>query len=350
MTAVGSVDCPECGLEAAAVTAPTLLGKARGWLVDGYVSPATRRCANGHEWSLRTSLTLVRAEGWRRMSARSGVPWWRVPYQLLRVLHGRRNADPVPLTYLIAIFVGAGLGVLLDWWLGWPWWAVMVGFLAFVWLVFLSSSFFGSGRADLFADLVGVVDPDRAEAMRARTLAKLAGQAPFTIYGLPESWTGPRSFGGHGRAGTLRHLALAHGEPEERPFVVVDSNRADRDWIVDQTKQNLGRSLFFRHLESPRFDSPEEMNEWLEHQDREFDDWFETPWQEISISVDGAARRFEFRAEGEDWIAVGFLDGAAIVGLDVGGLRLDQVSLAKIRDFTIYVEGSIEQERRRRRP
>jgi len=268
---------------------------------------------------------------------------WLTPGRWLRVLRDRRNAEPVPLTYLIAIVVGAGLGVLLDWWLGWSWWAVMAGFVILVWLVFLSSGFFGPGRADLIADLIAVRHPDRAAALRARTLARLAEQAPFPIYGLPGSWTGPRSFGGYGGSRNLRHLVLVHGKPEEGNFVVVDSNRAaDGDAIVDHTKRNLGRSLYSRHLEPPTFDSLQQRNDWLDDRHRQFDQWDQTPWEEILISVDGTPRPFQQRTEGNDWVAVGFLDHTA-VGLDVGGFRPDQVSLATISDFEPYARGSTEQ-------
>lgn len=339
---VGSVECPECGLKAETVATPTLLKMARGWMVDGQVPPATRWCANGHEWSFRSHSRLVRAGGWRR-TARGGAVWWLAPGRWMRVLHYRRNAEPVPLTYFIAMVVGAGLGVLLDWWLGWSWWAVMVGFVILVWGVFLSSGFFGPGRVDLLADLVAVRRPDRAAALRARTLARLAEQALFPIYGLPGSWTGPRSFGGYGGSRNLRHLVLVHGEPEEGPFVVVDSSRvADGDRIADHMKRSLGRSLYSRHLEPPAFDSPQQRNDWLDDRHRLFDQWDLTPWEEILISVDGTPRPFQQRTEGNHWVAVGFLDHT-VVGLDGGGFPPDQVNLATIGDFEVYARGSTEQ-------
>jgi hypothetical protein len=47
----------------------------------------------------------------------------------------------------MAALVGTALGVGLDLTVGWPWWAVALGFLIAVWLVFLSTAFWGGSGA-----------------------------------------------------------------------------------------------------------------------------------------------------------------------------------------------------------
>jgi predicted MFS family arabinose efflux permease len=54
---------------------------------------------------------------------------------------------PAPWIYMAALGLGVALGVALDAWLGWPWWAVTLAVMAAVWLLLLSSAFTGPARA-----------------------------------------------------------------------------------------------------------------------------------------------------------------------------------------------------------
>jgi hypothetical protein len=80
---------------------------------------------------------------------------------------------PAPWIYLAALGLGVALGVALDAWLGWPWWAVTLAVMAAVWLLLLSSAFTGPARGDgLGGELLDVVSPGRASERRARREAR----------------------------------------------------------------------------------------------------------------------------------------------------------------------------------
>ena len=79
-------------------------------------------------------------------SVRRRVPFVTPAIEGVRALLHRRSMIPAPWIYLAAAGLGLVLGVTLDVWLGWPWWAVALGVLAAVWLLFVSSAFIGPAR------------------------------------------------------------------------------------------------------------------------------------------------------------------------------------------------------------
>jgi ribosomal protein L37E len=152
------VPCRECGARDFEVTRPGLAQGLRDWLwFGGPRRPSRhvcRRCG-----SVRGAGSVGVLVPYRR-------GWWSVPVELFGILRRRRTMTPVPATYLVAAVVGAALGVAAQLALGWPWWLVAAGFLAAVWLFFLSTVFWGGGGSSrpLATEVLRVVSPGRAVA------------------------------------------------------------------------------------------------------------------------------------------------------------------------------------------
>jgi hypothetical protein len=75
-----------------------------------------------------------------------------------------------------------------------------------------------SGRP-LVTEVLLVVDPARGLRRERQEMAERFRAAPFPLYGLPASWTGPRHLGGmgsrraRGQPPLVTSLTLAHGDP-----------------------------------------------------------------------------------------------------------------------------------------
>jgi hypothetical protein len=82
---------------------------------------------------------------------------------------------------------------------GWPWWLVAAGVVVVVWLLFLSSAFWGGspGAAPGHGGPAGG-HPARGLRRERQAIAERFRAAPFPLYGLPASWAGPRHLGGAG--------------------------------------------------------------------------------------------------------------------------------------------------------
>ncbi|MGZ8784758.1 MAG: hypothetical protein ACXW1Y_04250 [Acidimicrobiia bacterium] len=145
-----------------------------------------------------------------------------------------------------------------------------------------------------------------------------------------------------------RDLELAHAQPMAPPYVLVEV-RAPGRHSLDDAKRFLSRRLWERDLKSPEFPTSASLHEWHERKTREFEATPEPPRQPQSITVTDRPHHFEARTEGDHWAAVGTL-GETVVAIEVGGLVPDQVSLVTIEDLAPYVEGSIAQVSRWRRP
>src|SRR6266508_3972643 len=181
--------------------------------------------------------------------------WWSVPVELFGILWRRRTMTPVPATYLTATVVGAALGVASQLVLGWPWWLVVAGFVAAVWLFFLSTVLWGGGGSSrpLATEVLRVVSPGRAMARDHRQEAERFRAAPYPLYGLPASWPGPRHLGGwegswsKGRRRTVTvALSLGHGDPraDQGPQLRVEVRdehvQADHVPTVNESERRRG--------------------------------------------------------------------------------------------------------------
>jgi hypothetical protein len=244
--------------------------------------------------------------------------WWSVPFRLVGVLARRRSRVPVAATYLVAAAGGAVLGAVAQLVLGWPWWLVAAAVVVAVWLLFLSSAFWGgSAGRPLATEALLVVAPARGMRRERQAMAERFRAAPFPLYGLPASWAGPRWLGGagtrqsRGRPPEVTSLALAHGDPaaEHGPQLRVEV-RAD--------PEDPGAGPELRH------------------------DLAGAAWSAVSIRVDGRPVRFDLLAEGRHWVAVAEVDGRALV-LEARDLTVDQIELVRVADIGPYIEGTSHQ-------
>jgi hypothetical protein len=263
--------------------------------------------------------------------------WWRAPGRLLRVLLDRRTIVPFPATYLMAAATGAALGVALQFLLHWPWWAVGLGFVAVVWLFFLSSALWGprNGHRDLLTEAVMAVSPSRGQARWERREERLFRSPPFPLLGLDSSWTGSRLICGmRSRSGGVDSMELCHGNSllHQGPHLRVEVSTAEGRPCVD----DLARAVF-ELLRRPSDLSPDEAEAWWWRKEKDIRSR-KAAWTRVAIPVDGRAVEFDFLAEGTDWVAQASRDDL-IVRLRAHDFPLELVRLETIADVEPYIEG-----------
>jgi hypothetical protein len=245
---------------------------------------------------------------------------------------------PAPWIYLAGLSLGIALGVALDSWLGWPWWAVTLAIVAVVWLVFLLSAFTGPARGvGLGDELLDVIRPGRALERRARRQTRLVRGRPFPIYGLDPTWTGARGLGGVGwRGGSLTSVELTHGDPIRGPWVRIETVRKDH---LHDDPQEIASILWHRMEQAPP-DVPDELREdWIRRrvQDRRMRN---TQWTRASIPVDGEPMGFDWLDENSDWAAHTHI-GPLVVTIDAHRVPLESVRLAVVTDVEPYLENDV---------
>lgn len=130
--------CGNCGSPDVELTRAGWAESLSAWLrFGGPWRPARRVCRRCGQVDTAGSVAwLARPAG-----------WWSLPVRLAGVVRRRRAMVPAPATYLIAAVAGAGLGVVAQLLVGWPWSLVAAGVVAAVWLLFLSSAFWGRAAA-----------------------------------------------------------------------------------------------------------------------------------------------------------------------------------------------------------
>jgi hypothetical protein len=168
----------------------------------------------------------------------------------------------------------------------------------------------------------------RREQRWRRDTAERFRAAPFPMYGLPASWTGPRHLGGEGSRqarGQLRvvtSLTLAHGDPAagHGPELRVEV-RSDPDdpGAGPELRQALAVELRLA----------------ASLEDREAD----PIWSAVPIPVDGQPVTFDLLAEGRHWVAMAELEGRVVV-LQARDLAPEQVELVRVTDVEPYVDGT----------
>jgi hypothetical protein len=271
--------------------------------------------------------------------------WWSVPVRLAGVVRRRRSRVPVPATYLAA--AGVVLGAVLQVVLGWPWWLV-----AAVWLLFLSSAFWGGGAGrPLATEALMVIDPVRGMRRERQAMVERFRAAPFPLYGLPASWAGPRHLGGagsrqsRGRPPVVTSLGLAHGDPasDPGPQLLVEV-RADPDdpGAGSELRRTLAEDL--RWMAGSRIGSEEPPG-----QDGAEAPGAGPPWSAVPIRLDGRPVRFDLLAEGRHWVAMAEVEGRVLV-LQARDLAPEQAELMRVTDVEPYVAGTerLEEARARR--
>jgi hypothetical protein len=333
--------CPACGARDVEVTRPGWAEGLREWLgAGGPWRPTRQVCGRcGTASTAGSSGTLVGyRRGWR------SVPM--VPVQLVGILRRRRTMIPVPATYLTAVVVGAALGVAVELVLGWRWWLVTAGVVAAVWLYFLSTALWGGGGSSrsLATEVLRVVSPARAMARDQREEVERFRAAPFPLYGLPASWSGPRQLGGWAGGGSEGQLVttaleLGHGDPlaEEGPQLRVevsverlDTGLVPAEW--SQRRRDLAEELWLAAA-VPARDPAEHWQQVATARSRPDGAWLPVP-----ILVEGRPVAFAWLAEGRHWVAQGELEGRTLT-LRARDLPVGSVQLVRVTDVEPYLEG-----------
>lgn len=331
--------CGSCGSRDLETIRPGL----RTWLRSGGRWPSSQVCRRcGHVTAAGSAAYLARPPG-----------WWSVPARLAGVVRRRRSRVPAPATYLVAAAAGVVLGAVLQLVLGWPWWLVAAGVVVVVWLLFLSSAFRGgSPGRPLATEALLVVDPARGLRRERQAMAERFRAAPFPLYGLPASWTGPRHLGGaasrqaRGQPAVVTSLTLAHGDPaaERGPQLRVEV-RADPDDPGGGPELRRALADDLRWAAAAR-DVPGNAAGGVGGLPAGRPD---PPWSAAPVRLDGRPVRFELLAESRHWVAWAEVEGRTLV-LQARDLAPEQVELVRVTDVEPYVEGTERLEEARARP
>ncbi|HEY3214409.1 MAG TPA: hypothetical protein VGL16_14535 [Actinomycetota bacterium] len=336
--------CSNCGAEDWAWEEFGRIRRLSGWLQQGRPAPRARlTCRNcGVELSTRDG-------SWAVLRPYRTSGWWGAPLRVIRVLLLARLAIPAPWIYLAAVATGALLGLALDVTIGRPWWAVALGWVAGVWLLFLLTAFKGAGRSwELWLSLLDALDPKGASDRWNRRQEQVFRTAPFPLYGLPRTWRGPRSigggaWGGGGRYVTPTELELVHGDLEDAAGAVlrvtVSSEPEDQRVCGDYVLRRLAEDLWRGQNRPPPDLTAERLHEWARDRDREILNRETPPAHLFHVKVDGRAVPFDRVSEGTAWAAVGLVDDVAIM-LRARGIPIEAVELVRLTDVEPYVEGT----------
>jgi hypothetical protein len=332
--------CGRCGAQDLETTRPGWVEGLGAWLRSGGPwRPSTsvcRRC--GQAATVGSVAYLARSPG-----------WWSVPSRLARVVRRRRTRVPVPATYLMAAAAGTVLGILAQLVAGWPWWLVAAGVVAAVWLLFLSSAFWGRGAGrPLATELLMELDPARGVRRGRQTMAERFRAAPFPLYGLPASWAGARYLGGSGsrqasgQRPVVTALSLAHGDPaaEHGPQLRVEV-RADPDdpGAGPELRRTLAEELrWTATVPRPDGEGPPGPAGGSPSGERGPPEPG-PPWSSVLVRVDGRPVGFDLLAEGRHWVAIAELEGRTLV-LQARDLAVERVELVRVTDVEPYVEGT----------
>lgn len=255
---------------------------------------------------------------------------------------------PAPYIYLVALAIGLALGFGLDAWLGWRWWLVALGFLALVWLAFLSTAFIGPMRGPtLREEIHDAINPRGAPGRRERKHERLIRNCPFPFFGLDSSWTGLRFIGGSSDDGkTLSTLELAFGDHFSRdPWLRVGTSTANEGSVFDLRYWAIE---LWRRAERPPPDLPS--HRWSAWVDRRIDDHLARGphWSKVTISVDGSDVEFDWLEDGPDWVARATV-GELVLTVEGHRFPVASVRLETVTDVEPYIEGSRRYEDEQRR-
>ena len=328
----GSPLCPYCGEEAIEQQRLSGSDRFRHWLRFGGPVPGTATCVNGHEWEGGSQSSLYRM--------RTGAPRWLwLPVELFRVVHRERSMVPVPVTYLAAAGVGIVVGVILDVVVGWPWWLIAVGFVAAVWLVFLSSALWGR-RGTLTDDLMRVIDAQRVEAAELARLEAAVAAGRLVCFQV-DGWEGSRSLRGWGGVREATSVTLLHGDIEH-----------DDSWLSIETREDVGqpdppgyqrRDELIRELlralnRPPEGLDIEQMYRWHLEERRRIDQIEAPPWSPVIVTIDGHDVSADVAEIAGGW-ALAVTSKGKVIELAAKGHRPDAIPLTPVTTLRPFIEG-----------
>ena len=249
---------------------------------------------------------------------------WRRVWLAMRAIVRPRNTQ---LSWAAGrVLAGAILacGVIAQALFGWRWWIVVivltVGGEAALVAARLARA---ADREELLDELLDAISPGRARARSVRRMAERFRAAPFALYGLPPSWTGPRYLAGFGtrrpRRGPERtaSVQLGHGDRHtgDGPLLVVGIDT--EAWPRHGTTDLAERLAHFPPAATGSAGPASEV-------------------QRVAIPVDGRPVPFDLLADGRRWVAQGEV-GDLVVTLEGRDLAPASVRLARVADLGPYL-------------
>ncbi len=326
--------CRECGEDAFPISQPGLFERVRHFVCFGMPATGSWSCPNGHEvdGTIGSTRTLKAS----RLPGRLGVP-----VEAARMIYHERTVVPVPLTYLVALAVGAVLGAVLDIWLAWRWWLVALGVLAAVWLLFLASAFRADNRRHLFGRLRYLKDPHGQHRRELEEFKSRVNAGAIAAYGVA-GWEGPLRLGGWtGRDTEISSLRLVHltSRDDEMAAVEVEYRSAERH-DYRRLHDELLEDFMMQSMELPDSTEPRDLGRRM--QQRRWQALQQSPpsWEEASIQVDGMAVAFEILARSDAFVSVAPVGGGYLV-VEAHGPEPGSFAIATVDDIGPYVEGTL---------
>jgi hypothetical protein len=245
---------------------------------------------------------------------------------------------PAPYLYLIAAGLGVVLGAVLAVSVGavW-WWFATLALPTLVWIGFLATAFGDRDRDptdELLTQIVQEIDHRRGALRYERRRAELFRRAPLPRYGLPPSWPGARSLGGHETSdGRVVALELQHGEPQGPGLRVEVRSPAHPPALAALTEE-----LWHTAHRPPPHLAPERFSAWAQEQERMASSW-SPRWEQAPLLLEGRSVVADLVRTGDAFVAVARVDEHALV---IRGIRWDPegLELGTIVDLDPYVEGS----------
>jgi hypothetical protein len=231
-------------------------------------------------------------------------------------------------------------GVIAQALFGWRWWIVVIVLTAGGEALLVGTTLARSAeREELVDELLDALSPGRARTRRAYRAVERFRAAPFPLYGLPGSWTGPRSLAGwatsrprHARERTTQ-VQLAHGDRRDAQgsflLVEIDAEHWPRH---GSPAHDLADRL--THLAGPGAGGYE-----AGAPGAPADQGAPREVRRVEIPVDGAAVGFDVLGDGRGWVAQGEI-GDLVVTLEARDLPLGSVRLARLDDLGPYLTGA----------
>jgi len=240
-----------------------------------------------------------------------------------------RSVIPTWRSYVVAGLVGLVLGLALYFAFAWPWWPFPVAALVVTAIAFAATALTSpAARSNTARDLreAVTISPERAYLRRRLDQVKPYLKADVPIYGLQPEWQGLRYFGlleddGRQFAGWgLTHRLEDPAEPE-------------LEVITYRTPVSRGEAVV----------------EVAASGDDDFDDLLERSegqWRTLVVTVDGEASEFSLLAHQDEWWAYRTIGGRGVLLHGMQGYPREGIELARVQDFTPYLDGHVEMLRR----
>ena len=245
---------------------------------------------------------------------------------------------PVPLTYLMAMVLGVGIGVVVDILGPVPWWLVAVLVVAVVWLFFVSTAFWGPYRLRR-ADWLRVTDPSRARTEEYAAIARAVGDGELRPYALV-GWSGTASLGGWGRGHRGWHTISIrfHDADDERRWAKVETTVGSHPEPSETRKGVLAENLVGQIPDIPSFRSSQEAHAWHARRRRDYEHRLATlEWQLRQIVVNGAVVGAEV-ASVDDGVAVSAEHDGVVIQILARNVAVGEIELASVPDLAPYLE------------